>query len=234
VILGEGGSDRSRESSGSFITAGGDSYRLCRKKGVEYDTESLGSVVTTRNDPVVFGEGGSDRSRESLGSFSAAGNDSDKLRRKGGKEADFSTGFSGSSGTNGEDSDKPREKSFQKGASGPGKSGPKAVGASKNEIAASSLMASLEEKWKEGGLSSLSTLESGRKKIRRPEGVSEEFLRAVEETATVVQNYFTPSGGSSWPSVAEVVLECYIAADQVYGEDRANKFAENHRWRSSY
>jgi benzoyl-CoA reductase/2-hydroxyglutaryl-CoA dehydratase subunit BcrC/BadD/HgdB len=103
-------------------------------------------------------------------------------------------------------------------------------GTSKNEIAAASLMTLLEERWKEGGSSSLGTIGSGYKKIKRPEGVSDEFMRAVEETVAVVQRYFTPSGGSSWPSVAEVVCECFTAADQVYGEDRAKKFAENHRW----
>jgi hypothetical protein len=87
-------------------------------------------------------------------------------------------------------------------------------------------MTSLEEKWKEGGSDSLSTIGRGDKKIKRPEGVSDEFMRAVEETVTVVQRYFTPSGGSSWPSVAEVVFECFTAADQVYGEDKANKFVD--------
>jgi hypothetical protein len=107
---------------------------------------------------------------------------------------------------------------------------PVILGASKNETAAASLMTSLEGKWKEGGSTWLSTIGSGCKKIKRPDGVSDEFMRAVEETVIVVERYFTPSGGSSWPSVAEVVFECFTAPDQVYDEDRANKFAENHKW----
>jgi hypothetical protein len=67
-------------------------------------------------------------------------------------------------------------------------------------------------------------------KLKQPAGMSEAFWKAVEETVSVVENYFAPSGGSSWPSVSDVILECFITADQVYGEDGANKFAENHIW----
>jgi hypothetical protein len=91
-------------------------------------------------------------------------------------------------------------------------------------------MVSLEEKWKGRESDAGGTVESVSKRIKRPEGVSDQFMKAVEETVRIVQRYFTPSGGSSWPSVAEVVFECFTAADQVYGEERANKFAENHKW----
>jgi hypothetical protein len=144
-----------RGPSGGFRTARDGSDRLCGKREAGYGTESLGSVVTARNDLVI---------------------------RK----------------------------------------------ASKNEVAAASLMTSLEEKWKGRGSSAGGMIENGGKRIKRPEGGSDQFMRAVEETVRVVQRYFTPSRGSSWPSVAEVVFECFTAADQVYGEERANKFAENH------
>jgi hypothetical protein len=71
------------------------------------------------------------------------------------------------------------------------------------------------------------------KKLRRPEGMDMSFFKAVDETISVVQNYFAPSGGKSWPSVADVVLECFIVADKVYGEDQANEFAKDFKWKES-
>jgi hypothetical protein len=47
------------------------------------------------------------------------------------------------------------------------------------------------------------------KKLKQPAGVSEAFWKAVEETVSVVEN-FAPSGGSSWPSVSDVIVECFI------------------------
>jgi hypothetical protein len=157
AVLGEGDLGHGRGPSGGVRTARDGSDRLCGKREAEYETESLGNVVTARNDIVV--------------------------RR-----------------------------------------------ASKNEVAAASLMTSMEEKWKGGVSSAGGIIENGGKRIKRPDGVSDQFMKAVEETVRVVERYFTPSGGSNWPSVAEVVFECFTAADQVYGEERANKFAENHRW----
>jgi hypothetical protein len=88
-------------------------------------------------------------------------------------------------------------------------------------------MSSLEESWEEGGLIVTSTLRPEESVVvgQLTDGASDSFLKAVKETVLLVQNYFPHSGGSSWPSVAEVV-----ATDQIYGEDRANKFAENHSW----
>jgi hypothetical protein len=106
-----------------------------------------------------------------------------------------------------------------------------AVRVLKNDVAATSLMSSLVESWEEGGLTVASALRPEPDVGGQPtSGASDSFLKAVKETVLLVQNYFPHSGGSSWPSVAEVVLECFVAADQIYGEDRANKFAENHSW----
>jgi hypothetical protein len=166
AILSEEVPYRSREALGNFGTTGDDSYGLRRKRGVEYRTESLGIVITTRNDTVVLGGGGdSGHSRESLGSFNTAGDGSYRLCGKRG--AGYGTESLGSSVATRND--------------------PVIPGTSKNEIAASALRTSSEEKWKEGGLSAFSTIESGCKKIKRPEGMSDEFLRAVEETVTVVE-----------------------------------------------
>jgi hypothetical protein len=63
--------------------------------------------------------------------------------------------------------------------------------------------------------------------------MDEAFFRAVDETIAIVENYFSPSGGQGWPSVADVVLECFIATDKVYGEDQANEFAKDFRWKES-
>jgi hypothetical protein len=71
------------------------------------------------------------------------------------------------------------------------------------------------------------------KKLKRPEGMDRSFFKAVDETISVVQDYFAPSGGRDWPSVADVVLECFIAADKVYGEDQANEFAKDFKWKES-
>jgi hypothetical protein len=55
-------------------------------KEAGYDTESLGSVVATRNGSRILSEEVSGRDRESLGCFGSIGDDSYRLRRKGGVE----------------------------------------------------------------------------------------------------------------------------------------------------
>jgi hypothetical protein len=67
-------------------------------------------------------------------------------------------------------------------------------------------------------------------RLQLPAGITKEFLERVKQTEASVPAYFGNKGGEGWRSVHEVVLECLIAADKVYGKDQANAHAKDFRW----
>jgi hypothetical protein len=181
----------------------------------DWSTEPSGSSSSTKDGSVESSQRRPDRGRES-GSIVLASSKYSGIPREGSKvgdrEADWIMESSESRPSTNDGSIESREKSVESS---------EGVRVSRNKIAAASLMASLRENWREGiptatsALVPLSSEVGGRlleqvspeksscEKNKRPEGVSDNFLKAVDETVLLVQNYFAPSGGDGWPSVAE-------------------------------